>query len=127
MYGRYLLLFGNKSLQIWQPLFTSFSLSLSIYLRFSMTRLGDFFKVFGNKFANKSSPKILLTFGLICKKINLCKNWCGYYSGNFWKHLGNFLSSTSGHTETLKTPTFQLEELLKTFWGWWDSTSEAEN
>ena len=26
------------------------------------------------------------------------KNCCGYLSGNYWKHLGNFLNPASGHT-----------------------------
>ena len=30
--------------------------------------------------------------------INSCKNCCGYYLGNFWSYLGNFLNSASGHT-----------------------------
>ena len=30
--------------------------------------------------------------------INECKNWFGYYLGNFSKHLGNFLNPAFGHT-----------------------------
>ena len=43
------------------------------------------------RFCNQSSPKKIGDFWAHLKKINLCKNWCGYY-------LGNFLTSTSGHT-----------------------------
>ena len=55
--------------------------------------IGWFLKVFGNK----SNPKRLVTFGLIWKG-KFCKNCCGYYLGNFWKRLGNFLTQPSGHT-----------------------------
>ena len=34
----------------------------------SVTRLGDFFKVLGNKFTLNSGPKRLLTFGLLRKQ-----------------------------------------------------------
>ena len=68
-------------------------------IKTSETRLRDFLKGFGNKFANKSSPKKICDFWRNLQKINLCKNLCGYYLGNFWKHLGNFFPSTSGHTD----------------------------
>ena len=64
-------------------------------------QIGWFFKVLCNKFAYKSSPNRLLTFGLFCKKINSCNNCCGYYLGNFWKHLGNFFNPASGHTDCI--------------------------
>ena len=53
-----------------------------------------------------SWPKKLLTkvvqnivdYWASLKYINLCQNCFGYYLGNFWKHLGNFLTPTSGPT-----------------------------
>ena len=59
---------------------------------------GRFLKVLGNKFAFKSSPKSFVYFWAIWKKIICHKNCCGYYLGNFWKHLGNFFNPASGHT-----------------------------
>ena len=52
---------------------------------------GGFLKVIGNKFAHKSSPKRLMTFGLSRNRsIYVKKNLLWIYLGNFWKHLGNF-------------------------------------
>ena len=59
---------------------------------------GQFLKVICNYFACKSIPKTLVTFGAILKSIPLCKNCCGIYLGNFWKHLGYIFTPISGHT-----------------------------
>ena len=61
-------------------------------------QIGRFMKVLGNKFAHKSSPKILSTFELYWKRISKCKNCCGIYLGNFWKHLGYIFTPISGHS-----------------------------
>ena len=53
-------------------------------VRGSVTRLGD-------NFFTKSSPNIGWPSGLIGKTHRLSKNCCGYFSGNFWKHLCYFL------------------------------------
>ena len=50
-------------------------------------QVGRFFKVLGNKFAHKITPKsLVVTFGAISKRIIVCKNCFFYYLGNFWKH-----------------------------------------
>ena len=66
-------------------------------------QIGRFLKVFGNEFAYKRSLKILLTFGLIWKwSIN--GKMLSIFLGHLWKHLGNFFTSTSGHTEISQYP-----------------------
>ena len=55
-------------------------------------QIGRFFKVLGNKFAHKISPKRLGTFWAISKRIIVCKNCCFYY-------LGYLYTTTSGHTD----------------------------
>ena len=47
-----------------------------------------FWKVFGNKFVYKSSPKRVSTYGDIFKNITFCKNSWAIYLDNFRKHLG---------------------------------------
>ena len=54
-------------------------------------QIGRFLKVLGDKICYKSSPNNYQIFGLFWKTSLLCKNWCGYFLGNFWKHLVYFL------------------------------------
>ena len=56
-----------------------------------MTRLGDFFKVHGDKFSYKSGPIVKQIFGNLKKHSFLDKHCFDNFFGNFWKHLGNFL------------------------------------
>ena len=81
---------------------TSFSLNQSTLFQFTFNpfqcdQIGRFLKVLGYKFVNQSSPKGLVTFGGLQKRISLCENFCFYYLGNFYKHLGYLLTPTSGH------------------------------
>ena len=41
------------------------------------------------RFLKKLSATNFLVKVAILETINLCKNYCGYYLVNFWKHLGN--------------------------------------
>ena len=50
-----------------------------------------FLKVLGDTFSNKNSTNYLQLFGPFWKTSLLCKNCCGYFLGNHWKHLGYFL------------------------------------
>ena len=61
-------------------------------------QIGRFLKVLVNKFAYKSSPKILVTFGIFRNRSIYVKTALGYNLGNFWKDLGNFLLQHLGHT-----------------------------
>ena len=66
--------------------------------KYQCDQIGRFFKVLGNKSAIKSSPKKMGDIWANLKRFELCKNWCGYHLGTFWKQLGNFLTPISGHT-----------------------------
>ena len=61
-------------------------------------QIGRFLKVLCNNFTCKSSPKTFVTFWALLKSIPFCKNCCGIYLGNFWKHLGYIFTPISGHT-----------------------------
>ena len=61
------------------------------WLLTSVTRLGDFLLVFGNKLSHISSPNILGTFWATSDNVTLMQKVCGYFLGNFWGKLGNFL------------------------------------
>ena len=69
--------------------FAKKNLQASLFLN-QCDQIGRFLKVLGNKFALKSIPKRLLSFGIFWKRSINVNGWCGYYVGNFWKHLGNF-------------------------------------
>ena len=47
----------------------------------------------------QKQPNKIGDFWASLKQINFCKKCCGYYLGNFWKHLGNFFNQ---HLVTLK-------------------------
>ena len=59
--------------------------------RVQCDQIGQFLNILGDKFSNKSSPKSKQLFGLFVITSLLCKNYCGYFLGNFWKHLGYIL------------------------------------
>ena len=46
------------------------------------------FESLGDKYSNKQSPN---TFWAILKSLLFRINYCGYFLGNFWENLGNFL------------------------------------
>ena len=57
----------------------------------SVTRLGDFWKLFlGNKMYTNWSPNDLQLFGRFWKTSLWCKNYIGYFLGNFWKNWATF-------------------------------------
>ena len=62
-----------------------------------MTRLGNFWKFLATNSPSKVAQKIG-DFWAILKTINYCQIYCGYYLGNFWKHLGHFFNLASGLT-----------------------------
>ena len=55
-------------------------------------QMGQFFKFLDDNFSYKSSPKSWWLFGLIwITSLFFKKTCCGYFLGNIWKKLGNFL------------------------------------
>ena len=61
----------------------------------SVTRLGNFLKVLGDKF----SKKCLLTFWTLLKTFIFVYKLVQLRLGNFWKFLGLLNISAFGHTE----------------------------
>ena len=54
-------------------------------------QIGRFLKNLGDKISYKSSPNDWKLFVQLKKNLLFCKNYCCYFLGNFWKHLGYFL------------------------------------
>ena len=61
------------------------------YREVSVTWLGDFLKVLGDKVSSKVAILYVWLFGLKWKMSLLGKNCCSYFLGNFLKHLRNLL------------------------------------
>ena len=71
-----------------------------VFSTISVTGLGVFLKVLGNKISCKRSPNEWHIFGLFWKTSCSCKHCIGYSLANFWTTLGHFLLQ---HMVTLST------------------------
>ena len=73
---------------------------------------GRIWKVHDNKFANKSSPKRLATFGIIWKdQLMLKLLWILFR--RLFKQLGNFFAPTSGYTGLPSCLSIKTAKMLK--------------
>ena len=73
-------------------------------------QIGRFFELLGNKISYKSSPKILVTFGLF----KIMQNDLCYFLGNIGK-IGQLFIPSSGHTDCAPIHKFMIAKESRKF------------
>ena len=72
-----------------------------------MTRLGDFLKFLATNLFTKVAQEVVDIWAIL-KNIKKHKNCCGYYLGNFKKHIRSFFDPASGHTDYAPVLSFEV-------------------